>query len=43
MIVAVDARALSAGRGIARYTRAMTEALAAAAPDDEYRLVASRA
>src|SRR3954471_5623459 len=43
MIVSVDARALSAGRGIARYTRAMTEALAATFPDDEYRLVAARA
>src|SRR5947209_8221929 len=42
MIVAVDARALSPGRGIARYTRAMTEALAAAFPADEYRLVTSR-
>ena len=40
MIVAVDARALAAApRGVARYTRELVGALAAAFPDDEYRLV----
>src|SRR5439155_21042696 len=40
MIVAVDARALAgAPRGVARYTRELVGALAAAFPDDEYRLV----
>ncbi|HEY3020940.1 MAG TPA: glycosyltransferase [Solirubrobacteraceae bacterium] len=40
MIVAVDARALAGRpRGVARYARQLTAALAAAFPEDEYRLV----
>lgn len=40
--VGVDARALSGNRGIARYLRGMLGALAAARPDDEYRLLLPR-
>lgn len=40
--VGVDARALSGNRGIARYLRGMLAALAAARPDDEYRLLLPR-
>src|SRR4051794_1292037 len=36
MRVGVDARHLTAGRGVARYTRALLRALAAAHPDDEW-------
>jgi glycosyltransferase involved in cell wall biosynthesis len=36
MRVGVDARHLTAGRGVARYTRALLGALAAAHPDDEW-------
>jgi glycosyltransferase involved in cell wall biosynthesis len=36
MRVGVDARALLAGRGVARYTRGLLAALAAAHPDDEW-------
>ena len=34
----VDARHLRAGRGVARYTRGMLDALAAEVPDDELQL-----
>src|SRR5215218_5301895 len=36
MRVGVDARHLTAGRGVARYTRALLGALAAAHPEDEW-------
>src|SRR4051812_43609219 len=36
MRVGVDARHLTAGRGVARYTRALLRALAAAHPEDEW-------
>jgi len=36
MRVGVDARHLTAGRGVARYTRALLGALAAAYPEDEW-------
>ncbi len=36
MRIAVDARRPTAGRGVARYTRAMSEALTRAFPDDEW-------
>jgi glycosyltransferase involved in cell wall biosynthesis len=42
MIVGIDGRSLlggQAGRGVARYTRALTAALAAAHPDDEWRVL----
>ena len=37
MIVAVDARHLAGGRGVAHYTAALLRALATAHPEDEYR------
>src|SRR4051812_50170963 len=36
MRVGVDARHLTAGRGVARYTRALLRALAAAHPEDDW-------
>src|SRR4051794_25100048 len=42
MIVAVDARSLTAGRGVSRYARAMLDALERAFPDDAQWLVAAR-
>src|SRR2546430_13080482 len=43
MIVAVDARNLSAPRGVGGYARELVAALRRAFPDDELRLVAPRA
>jgi glycosyltransferase involved in cell wall biosynthesis len=37
LIVAVDARHLAGGRGVAHYTAALLDALAARHPEDEYR------
>jgi glycosyltransferase involved in cell wall biosynthesis len=42
MIVAVDARSLTAGRGVSRYAREMLGALARAFPGDAQQLVAPR-
>ena len=38
MRIAVDGRHLAAGRGVARYTRALLEALVAQFPDDDWRV-----
>src|SRR4051795_11929846 len=42
MRVGVDARHLTAGRGVARYTRALLRALAAAHPEDDWLAVLPR-
>ena len=42
MIVAVDARHLAGGRGVAHYTAALLEALATAHPEDDYRAFVPR-
>jgi glycosyltransferase involved in cell wall biosynthesis len=40
MRIAVDGRHLAAGRGVARYTRALLDALVAAFPDEDWRILA---